>query len=171
MGFSLELVKAKRRIVELETKVAELEKQFVPPPPPQSLGRIESNELRTILQGAFVIPPNLGSYDWELTSVSEYKRFLDWYRDTHPYTPDERDCNVFAWEMTARALKWMNSKFPWGYIWASSADLEYPFPNHGFCFIIDNEKKLYFCDELEVAAARDDFEPFYPVIANLVIIN
>ena len=146
------------------------------PSPPLSLGRIESGELYTILQAAFprvnpTLAIKLGSAAWELTSLDEYKRLLKWYRDTHKYTWDEYDCNVYGWVMTAEALKWMHGKFPWGYIWAGSNDPEYPFPSHGFCFILDHEKKLYFCDELCVAAPNDEFEPLYPVSANLIAVN
>lgn len=164
MGVIVELARAKARI-------AELEKQLVLPPPPQSLGRIEASELRPILQDAFGTRPHLGSYSWELTSVAECKRFLDWYHDAHPYTLDEYDCNVYAWLMVAWALKWMNGKFPWGYIWAASKVPEYSFPAHGFCFILSYEKKIYFCDELCVAAPNNDFEPMYPVVASLSIVN
>ena len=171
MGVIVELARTKIELAKAKARVAELEKQFVPPPPPQSLGEIGIAELSSLLFNAFGISPNLGSSSKELTSVEEYKRFLNWYHDTHPYTLDEYDCNVFAWEMTGWALKWMDNKYPWGYIWAFSSDPEYLFPSHGFCFILNHEKKIYFSDELGVAAPRDDFEPYYPVTSSLVIVN
>lgn len=171
MGLVVELVKAKQQIAVLEKENAEYKKQLVFPPPPTILGSIGNSELFTILYGAFDIAPNLGSSHWDLTSNEEYQRFLDWYRDTHPYVLDEYDCNVFAWEQVAFAMKWMNNTVPWGYIWAYSNDPDYAFPEHGFCFILNYKKELCFCDELEVAAPRDKFMPIYPVVSSLVIVN
>lgn len=170
MGAILELARARGEITLLKAKVAELGRQLTLPPPPQSLGRITANDMLLTLR-PFGIVAALGSYDWELTSNEENQRFLDWYRDTHPYKLDEYDCNVYAWEMTAAALKWMNGKFPWGLIWASSDDPEYAFPSHGFCFMVNYKLEVYFCDELEMAAPRDKFEPAYPVNASLAVVN
>lgn len=140
-----------------------------PPAKPKSLGVIKRAELRTLLQQHF---PNadihLGDADYELTSCDEWLHFMKWYHDRHKYSWDEYDCDKFAWIMRAEAIKWMDGKFVFGYIEAEGIDEEHSFPNHGFCFIINEQEQIYFCDELCVAAPNDDLEPVYPVRAYLV---
>jgi len=132
---------------------------------PERLGEIDIAELYTILQTTCPDARHYGVMDahYELTSLDEYRRFLKWYHDTHKYTWDEYDCSDYAWLMRAEALKWMSAKFPFGWIWASGQDEEYRFPSHGFNWVLDHNRKLYFCDELCVAAPNDDFIEFYPV--------
>jgi len=137
-----------------------------PPEPPESLGRITIVELRSLLEAHFPQASiHLGDADYQLTSCEEYLRFLKWYHDSHPYTWDAYDCEVFAWVMRAEALKWMHGEFIFGHIISEGLDEEYSFPNHGFNFVLNNEKKLYFCDELCVAAPRDGLMEMYPVRA------
>jgi hypothetical protein len=143
---------------------------------PRSLGRIHILELRHLLASAFpeaqvVVPGryiHVGDWDYELTSRHEWLRFLRWYRDRHPYTYDEYDCEVFAWVMRAEALKWMHGKFVFGHIIAEGIDEEHKFENHGFCFIVDQHRRIYFCDELQLAAPRDELIEAYPVRAQKV---
>lgn len=132
--------------------------------PPKSLGKISSRELRGILRVlAPTCPIFISDHDYELTSLDEYKRFLKWYHDTHKYTWDDYDCDDFSWLMRAEALKWMGGKFPFGHIYASGLDIHYRFPNHGFNFVIANDKKVYICDELCVSAPEDELIPIYPL--------
>ena len=133
---------------------------------PESLGKISSTELRTMLREQFPEAMiHIGDYELELTSVEECTRFLKWYHDTHPYTGDEYDCEDFAWVQRAEALKWMHGKFIWGYIEGSGLDPKYAFPAHGFNFIVNDQKQIYICDELCVAAPDNEFIPIYSIKA------
>jgi len=134
------------------------------PKPPKSLGKATGAQLRNLLRaGAGSATILITDKDYELTSLDEYRRFLKWYHDTHKYTWDDYDCDDFSWIMRAEALKWMHGKFPFGHIYASGLDIRYSFPNHGFCFVIDYHLEVYICDELEVAAPKDDFAETYPM--------
>jgi len=138
------------------------------PAPPHSLKTIDGNRMRAILESVGLRDIHLGSWQYELSSIEEYTRFLKWYHDKHPYSLDEYDCNVFALVLHAEAAKWMDGKFAWGHIWAEGIDEDYEFPNHGFNLVVDYNEHVYFCDELELAAPGDEFVPAYAVKSNLV---
>ena len=128
------------------------------PAPPESMGTATGAQLRSLLRvNAGDACIYVTDKDYELTSLDEYRRFLKWYCDTHPYTPDEYDCDDFSWVMRAEALKWMHGKFPFGHIYAESKK----FPNHGFNFVVDVSLKIYICDELGLASPKDEFIPIY----------
>jgi len=133
------------------------------PSPPKELGRITFSEFYSILYQLH-IGGHLGVMDeeYKLTSVEEYERLLKWYQSNHPYTK-YWNCDTFAWMMRAKMLEWCNGEFPCGWIWASSTDKNYPFGPHGFNWVLDYQKKLYICDDLEVAAPKDKCWEFYPV--------
>lgn len=134
------------------------------PEPPECLGTATGAQLRGLLRvNAGDACLYVTDKDYELTSLDEYKRFLKWYCDLHPYTLDEYDCDDFSWVMRAEALKWMHGKFPFGHIYAEGMDIGYKFPNHGFNFVIANDMRVYICDELEVSAPKDELIPIYPM--------
>jgi len=136
------------------------------PAPPQKMGEITATELSPILKAQFPgAHISFGNSNYELMGIYDCLRFLDWYQDTHPYTLDEYDCNVYAWIMRAEALKWMHGKFVFGYIEAEGIEPEYTFVNHGFCFLVNWNHKIFYMDELCVAAPADDLEPAYAVKA------
>lgn len=174
------------KVAQLEAKIAELEAEkatletekanleaelakYQLPTPPQALGTIDANRLSVILRNAGLSNINPGSSSYKLTSLDECRRFLRWYRDLHPYTLDDYDCNVFSLEQFATAVKWGNGEFAWGWEWASGKDPDYQFPSHGFNFVVDFNEKVYFCDELEVAAPKDDFVEVYEVESYLTV--
>lgn len=167
MGLILELAKARREITTLKIQLED--KDTIYPTPPMSYSSITSSELRNVLHANGLYSIHLGSTSYELSSLSEYKRFLQWYRDKHPYTLDEYDCNVYALVQMAEASKWMHGKFVWGLEWGEGLDPNYTFPNHGFNFIVDYLKNVYFCDELRVAAPHDDFIKAYEIKSNLTM--
>ena len=133
--------------------------------PPVCQDKITAYDLGRLLREYFPDAHYIGfgDADYELMSCEDCKRFLKWYHDKHPYTYDEYDCEVYAWVMRAEALKWMHGKFVFGHIEAAGLDDKYNFPNHGFNFLVNGEHKIFFMDELSVAAPRDDLEPFYEV--------
>lgn len=165
MGVILELARAKQRIVELEKQVAPL----VFPSPPESPVTINANEVFNLLRPYGInVSGSTGDWEYRLMSKEEANRFMAWYRKNAPikpsdYTPDDIDCDKFAWLMRAWAMFWSKGKYLWGYTESESADPEYPFPNHGFCFVILNDKTVWFADALSVAAPDDEINEAYPV--------
>ena len=167
MGVILELARAKNRITELEAELSKLQL----PGAPEQIGVITSSNLRSLLTGAGLKDIKLGNYDYKLCSIEEGRIFLSWYRDLHPYIHDGYDCNVFALEQCAAAATWMNGEYVWGIEWAAGLDPSYQFFSHGFNFaVFGPEPKLYFCDELEVAAPKDDFIEAYEVDSYLTVV-
>lgn len=134
------------------------------PPKPECLGTIGIAELYTILLG-LGIGGHIGVMDneYKLTSVHETERFLKYYHDYRPYSK-WYNCDSFAWVLRGKMLDWTDGEFPAGWIWASGADPEWPFPSHGFNWTITYDRKVYFFDELRVAAPRDELMEFYPVV-------
>lgn len=159
------LLTAKRRIKELEAQVA----MITFPPPPESLVTINANEVFSLLL-PYGINIAGSTVDWEyrLMTREEANRFMAWYKQNAPikpsgYTPDDLDCDDFGWIMRAWALLWSKGKYLWGYIESESADPEYPFPPHGFCFLIIDDKTVCFADALSVAAPDDEIMEAYPI--------
>ncbi len=155
--------------IRLRVRIAELEAQFTYPEPPATQGTITGDELRALLQGAGFNSIHIGDHDYSLMSCDDCRRFLTWFDDTVRYTLDDYDCEDKAWAMRSEALKWMKGVFQFGYVWAGGEDPNYQFPNHGFCFLVDSNRDIYYCDELCVAAPNDDLEPFYPIDCELTI--
>ncbi len=165
MGFSMELVKAKRRIKELEAQLATI--TF--PAPPESAASITANDVfNLLLPYGINISGSTGDWEYLLMSKEEANRFMAWYKENAPikpgdYTPDDMDCDKFAWIMRAWALLWSKCKYLWGYVEAESIDPDYPFPNHGFDFVILSDRTVWFADQLEVAGPDDAIIEAYPV--------
>lgn len=143
------------------------------PEPHQGTVTITGNEVFNILRPYGIVLSG-GTEDWEykLMSREEANCFVKWYKDNAPikpskYTPDNLDCGDFAWIMRAFALIWSEGKYLWGYIEAEGIDPEYQFPNHGFCFLIINDKTVCFADALSVAAPDDEIMEAYVVKCNM----
>lgn len=166
MGVIVELARAKQKIATLEAELA----KYHLPDPPAVLGTISGVELYTVLYTAGLRNINLGSAVWSLTSLAECRRFLKWYRDLEPYILDDYDCNWFALAQMAAAGKWMHGRMVWGMLWGGGIDPEYQFPNHAFNFVLSQDRVVYFCDELEVAASRDDFIEAYEIQSYLTLV-
>ena len=139
------------------------------PEPPQSKVVINANEVFNLLR-PYGINIAGSTEDWEylLPTRAEANRFMAWYKTNAlikpgDYTPDDLDCGDFAWIMRAFALIWSKGKYLWGYTESESADENYPFPNHGFCFVITDDKRVWFADQLQVAAPDDEIMEAYPV--------
>ena len=128
------------------------------PDPPKSTKTITWVRIRELLKPYDIDLRSPLDYDYEAPSKTDYGRFLKWYKDSHPYDKFY-NCDAFAWVMVAEALKWMHGVCPFGYVEASSIDENYPFPMHAFCFVVDWNEKVWFCDELEVAASKDKLDP------------
>lgn len=138
------------------------------PAPPKTLALIPGIELQELLKthGINIKYPVDRMYD--LMSKTDCERFLKWYKINAPikpsdYTDDDLDCDDFGWIMRAYALLWMKGKCVFGYVEAESAEPDYKYPNHGFCFMVDWNKKVYYCDQLTVAAPDDKLEPAHQV--------
>lgn len=152
-------------------RIKELEAQIPPPmpPPPASQLTIDANSLSALVfPWGINLSGGSGDYQYKLLSKSEAESFLKWYKANAPikpseYTADNLDCDKFAWEMRAQAILWMRGEYAWGYIEAEGADPDWSFPNHGFCFVPCDDFKVYFYDQLEVAAPDDELMEAYQV--------
>jgi len=139
------------------------------PPPPKSTVTINGNTLLQLLRPyGITLSGGPGDYLYKLMSPDEARRFLRWYKANAPIKPsdyedDDRDCEDFAWIGRAFALLWMESKYVWGYIEAEGADPVYGFPNHGFCFIVTDDYRVWYADPLGIAGPDDDLKPAYVV--------
>jgi len=158
--------RAKQKMHELEAQLA----KYRLPSPPAVLGSISGTELYTVLYAAGLRNINLGSAAYNLTSLIECRRFLKWYHDLESYVLDNYDCNLFALAQMTAAGKWMHGELVWGMLWGAGIDPEYQFPSHGFNFILNERKVVYFCDELEVAAPRDNFIEAYEIKSQLTLV-
>jgi len=148
-------------------KLSQARKTYYPKPP-KTLAEISGSELKALLRPYGIYLKRPSDYDYELPSKADLARFLHWYKANaqikpSDYTADDLDCDDFAWIMRAEALKWMRGECVFGYIEASSTDENYPFPMHGFCFMVDWNNNVYFADQLEVAASVDGLDPAYEV--------
>ena len=165
----MELVEANREIARLQSKVDELQAQLIMPLPPESQVYIDANELSRILQPyGIVMSGTTSDFGYLLMTKEEANRFVAWYKENAPikpaeYTQDDLDCDDFAWIMRAYALKWSNGTHLWGYTESESADPNYPFPSHGFCFLVIDDKTVWFADALGLAAPDDEINEAYPV--------
>lgn len=138
------------------------------PKPPKTLAEISGAQLISLLKPYRINLRCPLDYEYGLPSKQDWLRFLLWYKANAPikpsdYTPDDLDCDDFAWIMRAEALKWMKGVCPFGYIEASSVDENYAYPMHGFCFFVDWNNNVYFTDPLEVAASLTELDPAYDV--------
>ena len=136
-------------------------------PPPRTLGTISAMGLMQLLAPYGIKMYCTVDADYELPPRSEYIRFLKAYKDPLEYTTDNYDCDKFAWVMRAEVIKWSKGKIPFGYMEAAGAEEGYKYPNHGFCFFVDNTLQVYYVDELEVAGPKDDGEPAHMVKCNV----
>lgn len=158
----------RKEVDRLSEELARL-KQSDPPGPPQSAVTISSSEALDLLRPYNIIPSG-GAEDlnYLLVTRDEANRFMAWYKENAPikpgdYTPDDLDCGDFAWIMRAFALIWSKGKYLWGYTESEGVDVEYSFPNHGFCFLILDDKTVWFADALRLAAPDDEIAEAYPV--------
>ncbi len=139
------------------------------PEPPQGQVTITGNEVfNLLLPYGINIAGGMSDYAYLLMTKGEANRFMSWYKKNAPikpgdYTPDDLDCDDFAWIMRAYALIWSKGKYLWGYTESESADPEYPFPNHGFDFLIIDDKTVWFADALSVAAPDEEIGEAFPV--------
>ncbi len=139
------------------------------PEPPQSSVAITGGEaFNLLLPYGINIAGGASDYSYLLLTKAEANRFMTWYKKNAPikpgdYTPDNLDCDDFAWIMRAYALIWSKGKYLWGYTESESADPGYPFPNHGFDFLIISDKTVWFVDALSVAGPDDEIGEAYPV--------
>jgi len=162
------LAKANIKIKKLEAQLGE-----PAPPPPQGERVIDSNALAALLRPyGIVLSGGPGDFSYKLMSSSEARAFIKWYKKNarikrKDYTKDDRDCEDFAWICRAEALLWTESKYVWGYIEAEGIDAAYPFPNHGFNFLVTEDNRVWYYDPLEVAGPDDDLVEAYPVKCNM----
>ena len=138
------------------------------PEPPQSKVAITAGEVSNLLLPYGLTLTGAGDWGYLLMTRDEANRFMSWYKRNAPikpgdYTPDDLDCDDFAWIMRAYALMWSKGKYLWGYTESESANPEYPFPNHGFGFVIIDDKTVWFADALSMAAPDDEIMEAYPV--------
>ena len=136
--------------------------------PPKTLANITGQELKDLLKPYGINLKGYSDFEYGLPSKADLERFLKWYKSNAPikpsdYTPDDLDCDDFAWIMRAYALLWMKGVCPFGYIEAASTDENYNYPMHGFCFMVDWNNNVYFADHLELAATCDKPYPAYEV--------
>lgn len=127
------------------------------PPPPVCQRVISCQALRELLRGVCDCPIYVGDHMYELPPLDEYRRFLKWFNSYATYTEDDWDCENFSWELTYFMSKWSGGKSPAGHVYASGNNRLYKFPLHGFNFVVADDLKVYYCDELQLAATQDDF--------------
>lgn len=160
MGFSMELVKAKRRIKELEAEVTELRERLLPPEPPAIKGTIGRLQIVDLYQQIFPTGMDklyISDLQYEITAISELRRFVDW-DDTNifPYVSEIHDCDDFALALAGDFAKYPEwSGFPVSFIWG---DL---YGGHAFCTCVawksleDRTPTVYFMEpqnDHEIAA-------------------
>lgn len=112
-----ELLKAKRRIKELE-------KQLEPPEAPTARGIISSQDIYSLYGAIF---PNqkerihISDLEYEITAISEIRRFVDWSNvDIFEYIPEFHDCDDFALALAGEFSKYPRwSGFPTTFIWGN----------------------------------------------------
>jgi len=161
-----EHARLKQENKELIERLAALGEDAKPMPEPPSEGVSITGTALNALLAPYGIVLSGGPCDWEvlLMKREDGQRFLDWYRDRHPYTADDYDCEDFAWCMRAGALRWMGGRYVWGYIEAEGlGEITYKFSNHGFCFLVFDDLSVWFCDELALAAPEDEFMEAYKI--------
>jgi len=148
---------------KLSARVAELEGNL--PEPPSGGGKITSAEIHNLLRSCgIIISGSTSDRETLLLRRQDAQRFLDWYRDTHPYTADKYDCDKYAWCMRAAAIKWTHGEYLWGYIDGEGlGEINYAFPSHGWNFVIFDDLSVWFCDELALAAPEDEFYEAYKI--------
>ena len=132
--------------------------------PPKGGTKIKAANLTKLLK-PFNIYLSGGTSDseYKLLPYDELVRFLSWYKDNHGYTLDDYDCDKYAWVMRAEAIKWTEGKYAWGYLEGEGIDPTWMFPNHAFCFIVTDDLSVWFVDELELAAPKDEPMEAYPL--------
>jgi len=127
------------------------------PPPPICTRVINANGIRELLRGVTDCPIMVGDYNYELPSIEDYGRFLEWFVKSHSYTGDDWDCENISLELFFMMSKWSGGKSPSGWVWAYGKNPKHSFGSHGFNFVITDELTIAYCDELKVAAPHDDF--------------
>lgn len=163
----MDLARANRKIAELEEQVPE---PF--PAPPTGTVTIDANALMGLLRPyGITLSGGTGDYLYKLMTDADAERFLKWYQENarikpEDYTPDDRDCDKYAWEMRAQALYWSNYEYVWGYIEAEGRDPAYQFPNHGYCFVVNENYQVKFCDVLEIAGPDDELGEAFEIKCN-----
>ncbi len=112
---ALELVKAKRRIKELEERLT-------PPVPLGLTGEITGGAIRQLLTGIFPSQSSkihISDTDYKITTIEELRRFIDWDdANIFPYTSQYHDCDDFAMALAGDFAKYPDwSGFPVSFIW------------------------------------------------------
>ena len=137
------------------------------PAPPKTLAIITGQRLKDLLATYGITLKCPLDMEYGLPTKDDWVRFLKWYKANAPVKPGDYtqyfNCDAFAWVMVAYALVWMKGVCPFGYIEAASVDDNYPYPMHGFCFMVDWNEKVYFAAHLELAAPCDEPYPAYAV--------
>jgi hypothetical protein len=144
------------------------DKLIWPDPPHGSVQILGSSAIDLLAPYGIALSGGAADYGYLLMTGDEANCFMAWYKKNAPikpgdYTPDNLDCDDFAWIMRAYALVWSRGKYLWGYTEAEGADPAYPFPNHGFNFLITADNKVWFADPLSVAASDNEIMEAYPV--------
>lgn len=124
MGFSLELVRARRRIAELEAEVAKLEERLTPPEAPQIKGTISWSEVIQLYAAIFPEQADkifVADILYEITAISEIRRFVDWDDvNIFPYEAEYHDCDDFALALAGDFAKYPEwSGYPVTFIWGN----------------------------------------------------
>ena len=148
MGFSMELVRARRRINELEAQISELTATIKPTMREQVDGNYIYNILNALIPGASHIYLSDSLY-W-LCSVADIETFLA-QDDTNKtgYISEERDCDDFSYRLMGQLSIPNWSGIAFGIVWTNLHALNCFIDEGGkFWFIEPQTNKLQ--DKLEV---------------------
>ena len=136
--------------------------------PPVFTGTITGAEIMALLKPLGIQMYGPVDRDYDLVGMSEIERFLAHYHSDLPYTADDFDCDDHAWLMRAEVLKWSKGRMAWGYVEGQSIPgSERQFAPHAWNFVIDTTKRVFYVDELTVAAGQDKPTPAYPVRSHM----
>lgn len=134
-------------------------------PQPKELAKITHLEMYDILRPVFgnIGHIYVGDATLSLADINDYLPFLKLFKPTLDYTTDNYDCEKIAWEMRCKGLIFTRGKFPFGYVIGYADEEDYSFGPHGWNFVVDHKKQVWFCDYLEVAGPKEEFMPVMPV--------
>ena len=138
MGFSLELARARQRIIVLEAELAKITARLVP------AGTIDLNLMSSILldkldeMGDDKADIRLPDGYCKVYDKEEVKKFLDLDEtDKIPYVAEEHDCDDFAAELFGKFA---------GLVWSNV---------HGLNWFVDTTNTLWFIEPQQDKLAKD----------------
>jgi hypothetical protein len=140
-----------KELVELRSRVKELEALLEPPPAPTIKGRIGADVIERLYADIFPKQRNaiyISDSVFEITTISELRRFVAWDNvNIFKYVPEYHDCDDFAMALAGDFAKYPGwSGFPVSFLWGSY------YGGHAFCTTVawpsftDRTPTVYFIE-------------------------